>query len=64
MSTQTVTVTMTRDEWAVINRVLSRAKAEYDSELMKVGMREEYRIGMRIYGDAVKHFLREIATTK
>jgi len=61
---KTQTIHMTEDEWGMINRVLSRAKAEYDSHLMKAGMREEYRIGMRIYADAVKQFLKQTTTTK
>ena len=64
MKPLTETVTMTEDEWLIISRVIRRAKAENDSQLMTVSMREEYRIGLRVYGNAMKHFLKEIATTK
>lgn len=64
MKQLTKTSTMTEDEWVIINRVISRAKAENDSQLMKVSMREEYRIGLRVYGNAMKNFLKQITTTK
>ena len=64
MKQLTKTTTMPEDEWVIINRVISRAKAENDSQLMKVSMREEYRIGLMVYGNAIKNFLKQITTTK